>query len=243
MRPGITLAGALLLLAAAGTSAQWPGDQKIPPVHYPILPRHAATLDGFVPSGWRLQDRAVGDLNRDALPDAVLVLWMHEPKNRIQPSYDPKQRYDTNPLMLVVALGSKSGGYDLAAANHTLIPRRVNPNQDQPYDGVSIAGGVLRVKMHEFLEAGGWRSGTNSFAFRWQGNALRLIGYDRDAIIKNTGATEVVSVDYPARRMVVKTGTMAGDVEDVTKTMTLATKPLLTLDQVRDGLQFEPDQR
>jgi hypothetical protein len=235
----MTLAGALLLVAASA-SAQWPGDQKMPPIRYPVLQRHAAALDGFVPSGWRLQDKAVGDLNRDGLPDAVVVLWMHDPRNRIHPSYDPKHRYDTNPLMLVVALGRKSAGYDLAAASHTLIPRRVNPNQDQPYNGVSIAGGVLRVKMHEFLEAGGWRSGTNSFAFRWQDGALRLIGYDRDSIIKNTGATEVVSVDYPARRMVVKTGTMAGDIADVTRTTTLPSKPLLTLEQVGDGLQFEP---
>ena len=98
-----------------------------------------------------------------------------------------------------------------------------------------IAKGVLRVKMHEFLEAGGWRSGTSSFAFRWQDGALRLIGYDRDAIIKNTGATEKVSVDYPARRMVTTTGTMAGDVEDRTETVTLPRKPLLTLDQVGDA--------
>src|SRR5437764_999325 len=85
--------------------------------------------------------------------------------------------------MLVVLFGNRSGGYDLAVANHKLIPRRVNPNQDPPFNGVTIANGVLRVKMHEFLEAGGWRMGTNSFAFRWQDGTLRLIGYDRDAII------------------------------------------------------------
>jgi hypothetical protein len=143
-------------------------------------------------------------------------------------------------MMLVVVFGSKGGGYDLAVANHKLIPRRTNPNQDPPFNGVTIAKGVLRVTMHEFLEAGGWRSGTSSFVFRWQDGALRLIGYDRDAIIKNTGATEKVSVDYPARRMVTTTGTMAGDVEDRTETVTLPRKPLLTLDQVGDGLMFEP---
>ena len=41
-------AGGLLVLLAA----QWPGDQKIPPVHYPVPPRHAATVNGFVPKGW-----------------------------------------------------------------------------------------------------------------------------------------------------------------------------------------------
>jgi len=233
----MTIAGGLLVLLAA----QWPGDQVIPLVHYPSPLRHAAAISGFVPKGWKLTDKALGDLNGDKRPDAVLVLWMDDPANRIHPSFDPKSRYDTNPLMLIVALGAKGGGYDLALANHQLIPRRVNPNQDPPFNGVTIANGVLRLKMHEFLEAGGWRSGSCSFALRWEQGTLRLIGYDRDAIIKNTGATERVSVNYPARRMVITTGTMAGDVADETRTITLPPKPLLTLDQIGGGLMFEPE--
>ncbi len=234
------LAGGLLLLVPSAVVAQWPGDQKIPHVNYPAIASHAATLGGFVPRGWRLTQSAVGDLNGDGRPDAALVLWMNDPLNRIHPSYDPKIRYDTNPLMLVVVFRSKIGGYDLALANHKLIPRRTNPNQDPPLNGVTIGNGVLRVKMHEFLEAGGWRFGTCSFAFRWQDGALRLIGFDRDATIKNTGATEVISANYPARRMIVKTGTMSGDEPDETRTVTLPNKPMPTLDQVGDGLMFEP---
>jgi hypothetical protein len=226
----------LVLLAA-----QWPGDQAIPLVRYPSLPHHSMTPLGFVPKGWKLTAKVLGDLNWDKLPDAVFVLWMNDPANCIHSSFDPKTRYDTNPLMLVVVSGAKGGGYDLAVANHKLVPRRVNPNQDPPFNDIAIADGVLRMKMHEFLEAGGWRSGTSSFAFRWEQGALRLIGYDRDAIIKNTGATEVVSVNYPARRMVVTTGTMAADKPDETKTIALPAKPLLTLDRVGDGLMFEPE--
>ena len=227
----------LLLLAAA----QWPGDQKIPPVRYPELPRHTATLTAFVPKQWKLTDKALGDLNGDRIPDAALAIWMDDPRNKIHPSYDPQTRYDTNPMMLIVAFGSKSG-YDLAVANHNLIPRRENPNQDPAFNGVSITNGVLHVKMHEFLEAGGWWSGEMSFAFRWQDGALRLIGYDRDGVVKPTGATDVASVNYPARRMIVKTGSMAGDAPDQTKTITLPNRPLLTIDEVGDGLEFDPDE-
>ena len=37
------------------------------------------------------------------------------------------------------------------------------------------------------------------------------------------------------------TGTMSGDVEDHTETTVPSKKPLLTLDQIGDGLMFEPD--
>ncbi len=232
------LTGGLLLLLAA----QWPGDQKVPPVRYPELVRHAATVNAFVPKGWKLTDKALGDLNGDRIRDAALAIWMDDPRNRIHPSYDLKTRYDTNPMMLLVLFGAKDGGYDLVVANHKLIPRRENPNQDSPFNGLSIANGVLRVKMHEFLEGGGWWLGKMSFAFRWQHGALRLIGYDRDGIIKNSGATDVASVNYPARRMMVKSGTMAGDAADEIKTITLPNKPLLTIDEVGDGLEFDPDE-
>jgi hypothetical protein len=235
-------AGSLLLVFSTAASAQWPGDQKIPPVSYPKLPKHAASVAAFVPKQWKLTDKAIGDLNGDRIPDAALAIWMDDPRNRIHPSYDPKYRYDTNPMMLIVLLGSKSGGFDLVTANHDLIPRRVNPNQDPPFHGVNIANGVLRVKMHEFLEAGGWWLGKKSFAFRWRDGALRLIGYDRDGIIKNTGDTEVVSINYPALRMVVTKGTMSGEEPGRTETVTLPKKPLLTLAEVGDGLMFEPDE-
>jgi len=233
----MTFAGGLLLLAA-----QWPGDQKIPPVHFPDLPRHVATLGAFVPKGWKLTDKAMGDLNGDRILDVALAIWMDDSRNKIRPSYDPKTHYDTNPMMLVVAFASKGGGYDLVVANHKLIPRRENPNQDPPFNDVTVANGVLHVKMHEFLEAGGWWLGKKSFTFRWKDGALRLIGYDRDGIIKPTGATDVASVNYPARRMIVKTGSMAGDAPNETRTVTLPDEPLLTIDEVGDGLAFDPDE-
>ena len=235
------LAGGLLLLISAAASAQWPGDQKIPPVRYPDLPRHSMTLAGFVPREWKLEQKAVGDLDGDRRPDAALVLHMVSPKNLIAPSFAPQTRYDTNPRMLVVAFANSRGGYDLVAADHKLIPRRENPNQDEPFDSVKIAKGTLRLNMHQHFEAGGWRLGTTSFAFRWQDGAMRLIGFDRDAIIKGPGETEVTSVNYLARRMVVTKGMMDASASDRTETVTLPQKPLLKLEEVGDGFMFEPN--
>ncbi|HEX6661940.1 MAG TPA: hypothetical protein VF067_08750, partial [Sphingomicrobium sp.] len=186
-----------------------------------------------------LEAKALGDLNGDHLPDAALVLHMRDPRNRIHPSYDPKQRYDTNPRMLVVVLVSKGGGYDLAASDHKLIPRRENPNQDEPFGGVSIANGALHVKLTLFMSAGGWRMGSAAFTLRWQDDAMRLIGYDADWVQRNSGETEKVSVNYLTGRLLRTTGSIENDEEQKTN-VTLPRKPLLTLNQIGDGLMFEP---
>ena len=50
--------------------------------------------------------------------------------------------------------------------------------------------------MHLFFDAGGYRVGRWGFAFRWQGNGFKLVNFDRDLVIKKTGDTEVISIDY-----------------------------------------------
>lgn len=235
------LAGGLLLLLLMSTAsaAQWPGDQKIPPVNYPTIARQSATPEGFLPRQWTLEARAIGDLNGDTRPDAALVLHMADPRNRISPSWDPSTKYDTNPRMLIVAFAKKEGGYELAAADHKLIPRRENPNQDEPFDEVRIAGGTLRVKMHLFLEAGGWRMGGSAYTFRWQDGAFRLIGFDRDSIFKNSGETEEISINYLTGRKLTKKGHMGSDSEE-RSAETLPKTKLLALAEIGDGLMFEP---
>ncbi len=235
------LAGAILLLLGTSASAQWPGDQEIPAVSMPTIPAQASSVSGFVPKGWQMEAKAEGDLNGDTRPDAALVLHMNDAANRIHPSYDQTITYDTNPRMLVIAFGSKGGGYRLAASDHTLIPRLENPNQDEPFDSIAIANGALKVKMHLFMSAGGWMMGDTSLTFRWIDDRFRMIGFDRDAIMRNTGETEKISINYLTGRKIVTTGSIDGRA-DRPKTTTLPKKPLLRMDQVVDGLYFEPDE-
>lgn len=234
--------GELLLLVAAPAAAQWPGDQEIPPVNFPAVPKTAAAPEGFVPKGWKLEAKAEGDLNGDKLPDAALVLHMDDPANRIAPSWDETIRYDTNPRMLIVAFAKKDGTYELAATDHKLIPRLENPNQDEPFDEVKIAGGTLHVKMHLFLSAGGWRMGGSAYTFRWQDGAFRMIGFDRDDVMRNTGDTEEVSINYLTGVKELKTGNI-GTSDEKKRTVKIARKPLIALEDVGDGLYFDPDER
>jgi hypothetical protein len=235
--PGLLLCALLSSTAAA----QWPGDQVIPEVTYPTLPRQGATVSAFVPRGWRLEAQASGDLNRDRRADAAMVLRMDSERNRIAPSWNPNSRYDTNPRMLVVAFARAGGGYELALVDHSLIPRLENPNQDDPFDEVKIVGGTLQARMHLFLSAGGWRMGGSAYTFRWQDGGFKLIGFDRDAVMRNTGETEEISINYLTGRKLLKTGNIGTD-EQRSRSLVMPRKPLLDLAQIGDGLMFDPDE-
>lgn len=236
------LSGGLIMLMAAPAAAQYPGDQLIPPVKYPAVAKVAASPEGLVPKGWKLEAKATGDLNRDKLPDAALVLHMDDAANRIAPSWDDTIRYDTNPRMLIVAFGRKDGGYELAAADRKLIPRLENPNQDEPFDEVKIVNGTLRVKMHLFLSAGGWRMGGSAYTFRWHDGGFKLIGFDRDDVMRNTGDTEEVSINYLTGMKELKTGNI-GTSDEKKRTVRIPRKPLIELEDIGDGLYFNPDER
>ena len=231
--------GLSLLLAIA---AQSPGDAAVPAVAYPEVLRQTRSVSGFIPKGWKIQARADGDLNGDRLADAALVLRMTDRRNLVPSDWDPNQRYDSNPYMLVVAFARKGGGYTLAAADHELIPRLENQNQDEPFDEVKINRGNLGVKMHLFMSAGGWQMGGSAYTFRWQDGGFKLIGFDRDSVMRNSGETEEISINYLTGRKQLKTGNIGSD-KQRTRSVKFAKKPLLDLAQIGDGLMFDPDER
>ena len=235
------IAGALLLLAASAAFAQDPGPQlKIPPVKYPVPPKRAATAEKLAPKGWLVEAKATGDLNADGLPDAALVLHLNNPKNWVSPPWAPTTRFNSNPRMLVVAFGTAKG-YEVALADHVLIPRVENANQEQPFDGIKIENGLLKLKMHLFFDSGGYRVGRWGFAFRWQDGGFKLVNFDRDSVIKKTGDTEVVSIDYQTGRKDLTTGNLSKS-KETKKHFTLPRKDLISLTAMGDGLQFKPDE-
>ncbi|MGX9189805.1 hypothetical protein [Stenotrophomonas sp. Ker107b] len=229
---------AALLLTALPASAQ---ELRIPPVDYPVLPAHATRAEGFVPSGWRIEQQLRGDLNGDKREDLVLVLRQQDPRNIVEHDGFGISPLDSNPRMLAIAWATPTG-YSLAAQNHTLITRHEAPNLSDVFEegaGVSIVRGTLQTTLFFFSNAGSWSTGSASYTFRWQEGAFALIGYDRSSMMRNSGQTESLSINYSTRRVRHAEGSMESD-EDSVRWETLSSPQRWTLETVGDGSAFEP---
>jgi hypothetical protein len=90
------------------------------------------------------------------------------------------------------------------------------------------------------MSAGGWGMGATTYTFRWQQGALRLIGYDYTNVQRNTGEMDTQSINYLTRRMKTSTGSISDDAQK-TRWSTIPARPLLTIDQVGNGMDFDPD--
>lgn len=228
-----------LLLTAPTASAQ---ELRIPPVDYPVLPARATTADGFLPSGWRIEEQLSGDLNGDQRDDLVLVLRQQDPRNIVEHDGFGISPLDSNPRILAIAFAGPAGGYTLAAQNHTLITRHEAPNLSDVFEdgpGVSIVRGTLRTTLFFFSNAGSWSTGSASFTFRWQDGAFALIGYDSSSLMRNSGHTESLSINYATRRVRHTEGSIDSD-KDSVRWEALTSPRRWTLETVGDGSAFQP---
>ena len=236
----VTLTLPLGLVRPVRASAE---ELVIPPAAYPTLPAHGATPEAFVPKGWTVEFKATGDLNRDGVPDVALVLHDTDPAKVLKGMPIGIDPFDTNPRMLVVLFRTPQGGYDLAVADHSLIHRSTEPNIDDVLEGSKspvIRNGTLKIEMQLFTNAGGWTTGAYGFTFRWQEGHFRLIGYDAATVQRNTGETAGVSINYLTFNEKISHGRIDRD-KDKVRWQTISQRTLLTLEQIGDGIAFDPD--
>lgn len=223
--------------------------RTIAQVRYPQIAAHAAAVEGLVPTGWRVEQRLQGDLDRDGRNDVVLVLKMTDAANVLQVDERTPETLDTNPRMLIAALMDPAGGYRTVTQDHALILRRVSTDQDDSLDESSTTGGggvgintagTVTVTLSQFASMGSWQMGETSFNFRYQDGCLRLIGYERSTVQRNTGETNALSINYLTGRAWRTQGSIEHDGEPPKHWLRLPRQPLQCLEQVGDGLMFDP---
>jgi hypothetical protein len=225
-----------LLLAVAGAAQAL----DPPAVVYPQLPAQGRDAAAFVPGGWTLEFERRGDLNGDGRADLLLVLKMADPRNVLDNAGFGPDRFDTNPRMLAVAF-AEGDGYRLALRDHALIPRPDAPNMEDYLDGgePAIARGAFSVNLHQFSSAGSWNTSETTFLFRYRQDCFQLIGYDMRGLHRGSGEVDEISVNYLTGKAKLRTGSIE-DSALRTQWRQLPRQPLRCLQQVGDGLAFDP---
>ena len=221
-------------------------DLAIPDVVYPSLPKRAVSAGRFVPAGWRLEAQTSGDLNQDRIDDLAFVIRQESSDNIIaNPEGFGEDPFNTNPRIFAVAFRTQPGGdYALQLENHRLIPRRTNPSAEDPFDkddGISIARGTVKVRLRWFMSAGGWETFIAAYTFRHRRGRFELIGYDRDELHRGSGATKGVSINYLTQKMETKTGSIEDQATKVRRRSLPQRPALLTVGDIGDGLEFDPN--
>jgi hypothetical protein len=224
--------GAAAHFAAGSAQAD---DSDLPPVDYPAIPAKVTYRAQLVPPGWTLEVEAKGDLNGDKRPDLAIIIQSEKPD--IDYSGEPT----VGPRMLIIALASGKG-YDRIMANHTLIPRQES-NYVTDYLAESgpleIKRGRLIVALNLFMTAGGWSTWTNTFSFAFNKGKMRLVRFENDDWHRRTGETTLTVADYGARTLRITRGSMANE-RKKTRSSRLSGPVGLTLDQMSNGLNFDP---
>ena len=157
-----------------------------------------------IPTGWKLDATAIGDLTGDAVSDTAVVVRQDNPKLVRSNDGLGSPQLDTNPRQLLVFERTPQGFRQIAAATKLVPPAGSldTPCLDDPLaeGGISIAKQVLSLNLHYWLSCGSWGVASNKFHFKRQGTRFLLIGFDRMEFMRNSGLGEEVSVNFLTNR-------------------------------------------
>jgi hypothetical protein len=207
---------ACLALVACFASVRSAKADCFPRVTIPTVPETAATPQGFVPPGWRMQELASQNLNGDGAPDYIFVLREMDQKNIvIIPATEAcggvahAPRVDTNPYLLVVAFANPGGnGYRRVLQNATFIPRAAPMDTSPSFSRIFVRNGSFAVELNYL----GTSTTTNlAYTFRYQNNRFELIGYDEDRVERGSGEEDDTSANLSTGRVQVSTGNVFND--------------------------------
>lgn len=177
----------------------------------PVIKKSAATVNAFVPQGWKIIYTAKGDLNKDLLPDEAIIIENTNPKNIIKNDGMGGELLNINPRKLLILFKNKTG-YNLVAENTRFIPTK-NSEQSRCLEdplsetgAVFITKGLLNLSFQYFLSCGSWEVSTQDYTFRYQNNRFELIGADDRSYHRSSGEMYETSSNFSTFKQSNTTG-------------------------------------
>jgi hypothetical protein len=189
---------------------------------YPAINNAANTLDDLVPTGWAIIESATGDLNKDGIDDAAIVLQY---KDSVSQKNADGHTVSTHPRILAIAFKKSSGGYELLQQSNTFIKKDDNPDMEDPFVDIAINKGILDIRFRQFAMIGSWYVTNFSYKFRYQQGEFTLIGADRNSFHRSSHDYDNYSYNFLTKKRERVEG---NDNEDKSKkTLKTLTVPVL----------------
>lgn len=126
-----------------------------------VIPKSGPSLKAFIPAGCDTLGTAIGDLNKDGMPDLAVAI------------YDKAEADSMDNPRLLLVLFKTAEGYMLAGrSEQILLCKGCGGMFGDPFAGIEIKKGVLGV---DHYGGSAWRW-SNTLSFRYQNNGFYLIG-------------------------------------------------------------------
>lgn len=157
------------------------------------LKPQGVSVEDIVPSGWMHQE-VQGDMNKDGIPDLVVVATPDDVENIITRS--DGYVYNFNQPILAIYFGTAQGQFHQWKAYDNVIP--ADESEDCHHD-VSLEvtdRGVVRISIQLFCSAGSYGTSNDTYAYRYQNGDFFLIGMDSEEMLRTTGTSTLVSENY-----------------------------------------------
>jgi hypothetical protein len=185
------------------------------------LKPQGVSVEDIVPAGWSHQE-AQGDLNKDGIPDLVVVAIPDDVENTITRS--DGYVYNFNQPILAIYFGDKQGQFQRWKQYDNVIP--ADEDQNCQHDiGLEITPrGTLCILVQLFCSAGSYGTSVNSYTYRQQNGDFYLIGMDTEEMQRNTGDCTTVSENYLTWKRQVKTSNIADEATPPTEKWTRLTR-------------------
>ncbi|MEO6252390.1 MAG: PASTA domain-containing protein [Ferruginibacter sp.] len=187
---------------------------------YPSIKSNGQSILAFVPAGWKILDSAYGDMNKDGLQDAAIILQHKDSVSLVNSLEDTVL---TQPRILLLLFKNPTDHkYRLAEQSNSFILKHDNSIIDDSYQGIAIDKGILKIDFHIFHNRGSWYTTSSTYKFRYDGSKFTLIGADLLTIHRATLDYEEYSYNF----LIKKRSYTKGNEEKGTKKTTVKSFPL-----------------
>ena len=162
------------------------------------------TINDFVPVGWIILDSAYGDLNKDGVNDAAIII---QHKDSVSMVNNLEDTVFTQPrILLILFKRPADNSFALTDQSNSFILKHDNSAMEDPYQEMMIDKGVLEIKFHLFYNMGSWYVTNSTYKFRYQHGQLVLIGADNFSFHRATHDYENYSYNFLTRKRILTKG-------------------------------------